>query len=245
MIACERSDNDDCGGSGVEQFDPLLAPQLRMNQAESSVGVSGNGCVEQARCSGLADRSMLLHGLCAATIALATVRFLPSFTTLAMCLVGVCVLALALRMLSCSLFRFRGPCGHRSTKANAHNNDGCPSNGGPSVPQRRPLEPLDTPTSGGDALSLVKRGLRLLMRVMLGVPRSLVIRPKRSRRSTRRSRDTASRATVTVTTVTACSTTTTKSVGMVTVSRAGNDYVHRSQRQYAPPGNSNDSIITS
>jgi len=207
MIECERSDDDD--------------------NAESSGRGSGNGCLEQAPCGRQADRSVLLHGLCAVTIALAAARILPAsaftaLTALAVCLVGVRVLSPVLRTLSCSLFRFSGPCGRRSAEAKAIGN----RNGGRSVPQRRPQAPPATTTSGGDALPLVKRCLRLLMRVMRVVQRwAIVIRPKRSRRSTHRCHDTSSRS------VTTCSTTA-ETVETVTGSWAGNDYVHCSQRQY-------------
>jgi len=212
MIECERSD-DDGGGGGAEEFGPLQ-PQLQImwSTAESNGCGAGNGCAKRAR---QADRCLLLHGLCAVTIALATARVLPAsaftaFTVLAVCLVGVCVLSSVLRALSCSLFRFSGPRGR-------------PRNDDRSVSQRRPLAPPATTTSDGDTLPLVKRGMRSLSRVMRGVLRSIVVRPKRSRRSTRRSHDTASRS---VTTITACTT-----VETVTATRAGNDYVHRSQRQ--------------
>ncbi|XP_003246249.1 uncharacterized protein LOC100569913 [Acyrthosiphon pisum] len=232
MIECERSDDDDDdggGGRGAEQFSPL-PPQLQnmWSDAESSGRGAGNGCAEQARCERHADRSVLLHGLCAVTIALAAARILPAsaftaLTALAACLVGFRVLSPVLRTLSCSLFRFCGPCGRRSAEANAIDHGG-PRNGGRSVPQRRPPAPPATTTSGGGTLPLVKRGLRLLMRVMRGVQRPFVVRPRRSRRSTRRCHDTASRS---VTNVTA-----TETVETVSGSRAGNDYVHCSQRQY-------------
>ncbi|KAL4143305.1 hypothetical protein QTP88_005651 [Uroleucon formosanum] len=224
MVECERSDDDD-GGGGAEESGPLQM----WSAAESSGCGAGNGCAKRAR---QADRSVLLHGLCAVTVALATARVSPvsaftAFTVLAECLVGVCVLSPVLRALSCSLFRFSGPCGRRFSEANAIDH-GRPRNGGRSVSQRRrPLASPATTTNGGDALPLVKRGVRLLLRVMRGVQRSIVVRPKRSRRSTCRYHGTASRS---VTTITA-RTTVTDTVETVTAIRAGNDYVHCSQRQ--------------
>lgn len=225
MIECERSDDDDGGGGGAEE-----SGLLQMWSAAESGGCgAGNGCSKRAR---QADRSVLLHGLCAVTIALATARVFPAsaftaFTVLAVCLVGGCVLSPVLRALSCSLFRFSGPCSRRSAEANAINH-GRPRNGGRSVSQiRRSLAPPATTTNGGDALPLVKRGVRLLSRLMRGVQRSIVVRPKRSRRSTRRCHDTTSRS---VTAITA-RTTITDTVETVTATRAGNDYVHCSQRQ--------------
>jgi len=201
MIACDRPDDDD-GSGGAEQYFRPLPQQLQTWTAAESSGC-GNGCVEQAR---QADRSVLMHGLCAVTIALATARVLPAsaftaITALAVCLVGLRVLSPVLRTPSCSLFRFSGrPCGRRSAEANV-----IIDHGGRSVPPA-------TTTSG----------LRLLMRVMRGVQRwGIFIRPKRSRRSTRRCHDTASRS---VTTITSAET-----VETVTSSP---DYVHRSQRQY-------------
>ncbi|KAL5241671.1 hypothetical protein ACI65C_009081 [Semiaphis heraclei] len=183
MIACEGSADDE-GSGGTERFGPQSPQQLQriMRQA--------------------ADRSVLLHGLCAATIALATARIVTAaaFNALVACMVGVCVLPPVLRTLSsCGLFRLGGPCGRRSAKASAidddDDDDGCPcrDGGDRSVPQRRPLA---TPSSGVDALSLVcRRGLRLVMRAVRGVRRSAVVRPKRFRRSARRCRDTGSRDT--------------------------------------------------
>lgn len=168
-----------------------------MIACEGSAEDDGSGGAERARQA--ADWSVLLHGLCAATIALATARIVTAavFNALVACMVGVCVLPPVLRTLSCGLFRFGGPRGRRSAKTNVidDDDDGCPRDGGGDrpVPQRRPLA---TPSSGGDALSLaVRRGLRLLTRTMRGVRRSVVVRPKRFRRSARRCRDTGSRDT--------------------------------------------------
>ncbi|XP_060838065.1 uncharacterized protein LOC132920045 [Rhopalosiphum padi] len=230
MIACRKS-----GGGDDDDGTPK----------------SRSGCARRAR---QADWTVLVHGLCAAIIALTTLRILPA---LAACLVSVCFLqSPVLRTLSRGLFRFLGlRGGHRSAKPNAGNSGTrhggrrrsplapqAPSTSGDGVPPPAPLStngdevppPTHPSTSGGDVLPrspstnsspVVKRSLRLLMPVMRGIQRSIVIRPKRSRRSSlRRCRDNVSKATVT--TVTACDNIITKTVETVSSYRADNDAAH-------------------
>jgi len=214
MIACERSDDGSC----------------------TSAKPSGGCSAKRAR---QADWSVLLHGLCAAVIAL-TVRIMQSP---------------GLRFLSSRLFRLLGLRG-RSSPAEA--NDSNVVAGGRSVSLRNqfaPPPPSSAPstngsdvqptsdddddalprppsTSGRVALPLIRRHLRFLMSVMRSVQRFIFVRWKRSRRSSRRCRDIASRAR-TVTTVTACKNIITKTVETVTGFRKDNDFALRCSRRYS------------
>ncbi|XP_026813408.1 uncharacterized protein LOC113553989 [Rhopalosiphum maidis] len=210
MIACGISGGDGGGGDDTPK--------------------SRSGCGRRARQT---DWTVLVHGLCAAIIALITLRILPA---LAACLVGVCFLqSPVLRTLSSGLFRFLGPRGRRSANPN-----GGGIGTGRGGRRRSSLEPQAPSTSGdevpstscGDvlprspstnSLPVVKRSLRLLVPVMQGIQRSVVTRPKRPRRSSlRRCRDN-------VATVTACDNIITKTVETVSSYRADNDAVHCSQ----------------
>ncbi|XP_025193566.1 uncharacterized protein LOC112593400 [Melanaphis sacchari] len=220
MIACKRSDDD-------------------------GTAKSGSGCAHRTR---QAEWSVLSHGLCAAIIALTALRVLP---TMAACLVSVCFLqSPVLKTLSSSLSRFLGMRGRRSSQANG--SDVGVGHGGrpvsrkcllappstnysdtlPPVPSTSgdddDVPPRSTPTNGRGTLPLVKSSLRLLKSVMRGAQRSVVDRPKRSRRSSRpRCRDTASKGAVTT-----CNDIIAKTVETITGYRVNDDFVRCTQRQY-------------
>jgi len=171
-MSCERSDD-----GRAEHCSPS-AQRLRTRSATAESGGGGGsgadcgGCSVRARLQ--ADRSALLHGLCATAIAAAAARVMLVATITAY-LVGVCGLSPVLGTLSRGLFRFLGLCGRRSTEASAIGR-GCPRNGGRSVPRPVPS------TSGGEALpSVIKRGMQLLMRRL----QRPFVRPKRSGRPSR------------------------------------------------------------
>uniref|UniRef100_A0A2S2NIQ6 Uncharacterized protein n=1 Tax=Schizaphis graminum TaxID=13262 RepID=A0A2S2NIQ6_SCHGA len=224
MIACGKSGDDDDDDDGTPK--------------------SRSGCARRTR---QADWTMLVHGMCAAIIALTMLRILPAF---AACLVCMCFLrSPVFRTRSCGLLRLLRVRGRRSAKANDGNIG--TGHGGRPAPRRSSLAPQAPSTSGDEvppatppstsggevlprspstnSLPVVKRSLRLLMPVMRDIQRSVVIRPKRSRWSSlRRCRDNVSKSTVT--TVTAyCDDIITKTVETVSSYRADNDAVHCSR----------------